>query len=76
MRSDLVEPTIAANRGRIVKSTGDGAMSSSGACRCRALAIELQNGMVERNAGVPQERRIEFRVGVHFGDVVERATVI
>ena len=74
LRSDLVEPTIAANRGRIVKSTGDGAIvefrSVVDAVRC---AIELQNGMVERNAGVPPERRIEFRVGVHLGDVVEES---
>jgi adenylate cyclase len=74
LRSDLVEPTIAANRGRIVKSTGDGAIvefrSVVDAVRC---AIELQNGMVERNAGVPPERRIEYRVGVHLGDVVEEA---
>ena len=40
------------------------------AVRC---AIEVQNGMVERNAGVPPERRIEFRVGIHLGDVVEEA---
>ena len=74
LRSDLVEPTIAANRGRIVKSTGDGAIvefrSVVDAVRC---AIELQNGMVERNAGVPPERRIEYRVGVHLGDVVEES---
>ena len=40
------------------------------AVRC---AIELQNGMVERNAGLPPERRIEFRVGIHLGDVVEES---
>ena len=40
------------------------------AVRC---AIEVQNGMVERNAGVPPERRIEFRVGIHLGDVVEES---
>ena len=72
LRSDLVEPTIAANRGRIVKSTGDGAIvefrSVVDAVRC---AIELQNGMIERNAGLTAERRIEYRVGIHLGDVVE-----
>jgi class 3 adenylate cyclase len=36
-------------------------------------AIEVQNGMVERNAGLPSERRIEFRVGIHLGDVVEES---
>ena len=40
------------------------------AVRC---AIEVQNGMVERNAGLPPERRIEFRVGIHLGDVVEES---
>jgi adenylate cyclase len=74
LRSDLVEPTIAAHRGRLVKRTGDGSIvefrSVVDAVRC---AIEVQNGMVERNAGVPPERRIEIRVGVHVGDVVEES---
>ena len=74
LRSDLVDPTIALHHGRIVKQTGDGSMvefsSVVDAMRC---AIEVQNGMIERNAGVPAERRIEFRVGVHLGDVVEEA---
>jgi adenylate cyclase len=74
LRSDLVEPTIAAHRGRVVKRTGDGSIvefrSVVDAVRC---AIEMQNGMAERNAGVPPERRIEFRVGVHVGDVVEES---
>ena len=58
----------------IVKRTGDGSLiefrSVVDAVRC---AIEVQNGMVERNAGLPPERRIEFRVGIHLGDVVEEA---
>jgi adenylate cyclase len=74
LRSDLVDPIIAVHRGRVVKRTGDGAIvefrSVVDAVRC---AIEVQNGMVERNAGVPPERRIEFRVGVHLGDVVEES---
>ena len=74
LRSDLIDPTIAVHRGRIVKRTGDGALvefrSVVDAVRC---AIEVQNGLVERNAGVPVERRIEFRVGIHLGDVVEEA---
>ena len=72
LRSDLIDPAIAAHHGRIVKRTGDGSLiefrSVVDAVRC---AIEVQNGLVERNAGVPPERRIEFRVGVHLGDVVE-----
>jgi adenylate cyclase len=72
--SDLIVPTIAVHRGRVVKRTGDGSIvefrSVVDAVRC---AIEVQNGMVERNACVPPERCIEFRVGVHLGDVVEES---
>jgi adenylate cyclase len=74
LRSDLIDPAIAAHHGRIVKRTGDGSIiefrSVVDAVRC---AIEMQNGMIERNAGLPPERRIEFRVGIHLGDVVEEA---
>ncbi len=74
LRSDLIDPTIAVHKGRIIKRTGDGALvefrSVVDAVRC---AIEVQNGMVERNAGLPEDRRIEFRIGVHLGDVVEEA---
>jgi adenylate cyclase len=74
LRSDLIDPAIAAHHGRIVKRTGDGSLiefrSVVDALGC---AIEVQNGMVERNAGLPPERCIEFRVGVHLGDVVEEA---
>jgi TolB-like protein len=72
--SDLIAPTISVHNGRVVKRTGDGSIiefrSVVDAVRC---AIELQNGMVERNAGLPPERRIEFRVGIHLGDVVEES---
>lgn len=58
----------------MVKRSGDGALvefsSVVDAVRC---AIEVQNGMIERNAGVPAERRIEFRIGIHLGDVVEES---
>jgi TolB-like protein/Flp pilus assembly protein TadD len=74
LRSDLIDPTIAVHHGRVVKRTGDGSIiefrSAVDAVRC---AIEVQNGMVERNAGLPPERRIEFRVGIHLGDVVEES---
>jgi adenylate cyclase len=74
LRSDLIDPTISIHNGRVVKRTGDGAIvefrSVVDAVRC---AIEVQNAMVERNAGVPPERRIEFRVGIHVGDVVEES---
>jgi adenylate cyclase len=74
LRSDLIDPTIALHHGRVVKRTGDGILiefrSVVDAVRC---AIEVQNGMAERNAGLPPDRRIEFRVGIHLGDVVEEA---
>ena len=74
LRSDLIDPTIALHHGRVVKRTGDGSIiefrSVVDAVRC---AIEVQSGMVERNAGLPPEKRIEFRVGIHLGDVVEEA---
>ncbi|WP_027062167.1 adenylate/guanylate cyclase domain-containing protein [Mesorhizobium loti] len=74
LRSDLIDPIIAVHRGRVIKRTGDGALvefrSVVDAVRC---AVEIQHGMVERNAGVPQDRRIEFRIGIHLGDVVEES---
>jgi TolB-like protein/class 3 adenylate cyclase len=74
LRSDMIDPTIAVHNGRVVKRTGDGAIvefrSVIGAVRC---AIEVQSGMVERNAGLPPDQRIEFRIGIHLGDVVEES---
>ena len=74
LRSDLIDPAIDAHHGRIVKRTGDGSLiefrSVVDAVR---LAVEVQSAMVERNAGVPPDRRIEFRIGIHLGDVVEEA---
>src|SRR6266480_2172512 len=71
LRSELIDPKNKQHRGRIVKTTGDGILieflSVVDAVRC---AIEVQQGMVERNADVPQEKRIEFRVGVNLGDVM------
>jgi adenylate cyclase len=61
LRSDLIDPTIAVHNGRVIKRTGDGILiefrSVVDAVRC---AIEVQNSMIERNAGLPLERRIEF----------------
>ena len=74
LRSDLLDPTIAVHNGRVVKRTGDGILiefrSVVDAVRC---AVEVQNGMVERNTGVAPERRVEWRVGIHLGDVVEES---
>ena len=77
LRSDLVDPTISVHHGRVVKRTGDGSLiefrSVVDAVRC---AIEVQNAMVERNVGVSLDKRIEFQVGIHLGDVVRKATAI
>ena len=74
LRSDLIDPTISVHNGRVIKRTGDGALvefrSVVDAVRC---ATEVQNAMVERNAGLPEDRRIVFRIGVHLGDVVEES---
>jgi adenylate cyclase len=74
LRSDLIDPTIATHHGRVVKRTGDGIIiefrSVVEAVRC---AIEVQTGMSERNAGLAPDRRIEFRMGIHLGDVVEES---
>ena len=74
LRSDLIDPAIAVHHGRIVKRTGDGSLiefrSVVDAVRC---AVEVQTNMIERNVGLPLERRIEFRIGIHLGDVVEES---
>src|ERR1700756_3072221 len=74
LRSDLIDPTIAVHHGRVVKRTGDGAIvefrSVVDAVNC---AIEIQRAMVERNAEVAPDKRIEFRIGIHLGDVVEES---
>jgi len=70
-RRGLLDPKITEHRGRIVKTTGDGMFvefaSVVDALRC---AVEVQRGMTERNADVAQDKRIEFRVGIHQGDVI------
>jgi adenylate cyclase len=67
----FVDPTITANRGRIVKTTGDGLLvefaSAVDAIRC---AVAFQRGMEERNADVPVDLRIDFRIGIHVGDII------
>jgi TolB-like protein/Flp pilus assembly protein TadD len=70
-RRELVDPKVAKHHGRIVKSTGDGVLAEFGsavdAARC---AAEIQQEMAERNNAVPQEQRIEFRIGIHVGDII------
>src|SRR5437660_11365115 len=69
--SQLVEPKIKEYRGRVVRTTGDGLLvlfaSVVDALRC---AVEVQRGMAERNAEVPEDKRIEFRMGINVGDII------
>src|SRR5215468_10962812 len=70
-RRELIDPKIAEHRGRIVKTTGDGLLVEFGsvvdAVRC---AVEAQRRMGERNADVPADKRIEFRIGINLGDII------
>ncbi len=74
LRSELVDPSVASQNGRVFKRTGDGALvefrSVVEAVRC---AITVQNAMLERNVGMPADQRIVFRIGIHLGDVVEES---
>jgi|SRR5271165_1567797 len=74
LRAELIDPTVASQNGRVFKRTGDGALvefrSVVEAVRC---AVAIQNAMVERNSGVPEDRQVVFRIGIHLGDVVEEA---
>src|SRR6516162_3591949 len=71
IRRELGDPKVKEHRGRIVKTTGDGLLiefaSVVDAVRC---AVEVQQGMAERNAPVPEARRIEFRIGINLGDII------
>jgi adenylate cyclase len=71
IRAELIDPTIAAHNGRLVKTTGDGMLVEFGsvvdALRC---ATEVQAGMAERNATSPADKRIDFRIGINMGDIV------
>ena len=74
--AELIEPKIKEHRGRIVRTTGDGLLvlflSAVDALRC---AVEIQRAMVQRNVQVPPDRRIEFRMGVNVGDIVEGTSI-
>ncbi len=71
VRKTLIDPTIAAHRGRIVKTTGDGLLVEfASAVDAARSAIEVQRGMAEQNASVPQDERIELRIGIHVGDII------
>jgi adenylate cyclase len=74
LRSDLIDPTIAVHHGRVVKRTGDGAIVEfRSVVDAVHFAVEIQRAMVERNAEVAPDKRIEFRIGIHLGDVVEES---
>ncbi len=70
-RRDVIDPKVAEHRGRIVKTTGDGALvefaSAVDAMRC---ALDVQRNMAECNAGLPDDKRIEFRIGINVGDII------
>src|SRR4051812_48704749 len=72
-RREHIDICIAEHRGRIVKTTGDGLLAEFGsvvdAVRC---AVEMQGGMAERNVDVAADRRLEFRIGINVGDIVEQ----
>ena len=71
LRRSLIDPKIKEHRGRLVKTTGDGALvefaSAVDAVRC---AVDIQRAMVERNADLPEARKIEFRIGINVGDII------
>jgi adenylate cyclase len=70
-RRELIDPKIAEHRGRIVKTTGDGMLVEfPSVVEAVACAVAIQRGMAERNAAIPNNERIEFRVGVNLGDVI------
>ena len=71
VRKTLVDPTIAAHRGRIVKTTGDGVLVEfASAVDAVRNAVEIQRSMAEQNIAVPPDQRIEFRIGIHVGDII------
>src|SRR3954468_8962426 len=70
-RRDLIDPGIARHRGRIVKTTGDGLLVEfTSPVEAVRWAVETQQGMIERNADVPEDGRILFRIGINLGDVI------
>jgi TolB-like protein/tetratricopeptide (TPR) repeat protein len=71
LRKDLIDPVIAAHRGRIVKTTGDGLLVEfASVVDAVRSAVEMQRAMADSNSGLPPDKRIEFRVGINLGDVV------
>src|ERR1700678_2101709 len=74
LRSEVIDPTVASQNGRVFKRTGDGALVEfRSVVEAVRSAITIQNAMTERNVGMPPDQRIEFRIGIHLGDVVEES---
>jgi adenylate cyclase len=71
LRQEFIDPTVEQHNGRIVKLTGDGAlMEFPSVVQAVQSAIEVQRGMAERNAGVPNDQRLDLRIGINLGDVI------
>src|SRR6202522_783616 len=74
LRSELLDPPVASQNGRVFKRTGDGALVEfRSVVEAVRRAITVQNAMIERNVGMPADQRIDFRIGLHLGDVVEES---
>src|SRR5262249_35859035 len=70
-RTQLIDALVAAHKGQIVKTTGDGLLLSfPSVVEAVSCAIAVQSGMAKRNANIPADRRIEFRIGVNIGDII------
>ena len=70
-RKELLEPKTAEYHGRVVKLTGDGALMEFGSVVDAVnFAVDVQQAMVERNAKVPEDRQINYRVGINIGDII------
>src|SRR5438105_3828141 len=71
LRRELIDPGIAEHKGRIVKTTGDGLLVEfASVVDAVRYAVNVQRGMVERNADVPEQKRIVFRIGINLGDII------
>src|SRR5204863_4847818 len=71
LRRELIDPKLAEHKGRVVKTTGDGLLIEfPSVVEAVACAVAVQQGMTQRNAGVPPAERIEFRIGINSGDVI------
>ncbi|MGI9481685.1 MAG: adenylate/guanylate cyclase domain-containing protein [Hyphomicrobiales bacterium] len=71
LRSDLIDPTLDAHKGRIVKTTGDGMLVEfASVVDAVDAAVAIQRAMAERNRGLSEDKRIQFRVGINLGDII------